>query len=65
MGGLYPAAVNGANEEAVKLFLNDKIDFLDIAELSRQMLRESFEKHILRPPKFSRPTERRENSSEK
>ncbi len=44
MGGLYPAAVNGANEEAVKLFLNDKIDFLDIAELSRQMLRESFEK---------------------
>lgn len=44
MGGLYPAAVNGANEEAVNLFLNDKIDFLDIAELSRQMLRESFEK---------------------
>lgn len=44
MGGLYPAAVNGANEEAVKLFLNDKIDFLAIAELSRQMLRESFEK---------------------
>ena len=44
MGGLYPAAVNGANEEAVKLFLNDKIDFLDIAELSRQILRESFEK---------------------
>lgn len=29
-GGLKPAAVNGANEEAVKLFLNGNIGFLDI-----------------------------------
>ena len=29
-GGLGPCAANGANEEAVKLFLEDKIGFLDI-----------------------------------
>ncbi len=33
MGGLAPCAVNGANEEAVKLFLQDKITFLQIGEL--------------------------------
>lgn len=32
-GGLAPAAANGANEEAVKLFLGKKISFLDIGEL--------------------------------
>ena len=32
-GGLYPTAVNGANEEAVALFLKGKIKFLQIAEL--------------------------------
>ena len=32
-GGLVPTAVNGANEEAVRLFLEDKIKFLQIAEL--------------------------------
>lgn len=32
-GGLYPTAANGANEEAVKLFLEGKIKFLEIAEL--------------------------------
>ncbi len=32
-GGLRPTAVNGANEEAVRLFLEDKIKFLQIAEL--------------------------------
>ncbi len=32
-GGLYPTAVNGANEEAVALFLQGKIRFLQIAEL--------------------------------
>lgn len=31
-GGLKPAAVNGANEEAVKLFLNGSIGFLDIGD---------------------------------
>ncbi|MBO5872806.1 MAG: 1-deoxy-D-xylulose-5-phosphate reductoisomerase [Clostridia bacterium] len=32
-GGLKPAAANGANEEAVALFLDGKIKFLDIARL--------------------------------
>ncbi|MBR4762390.1 MAG: 1-deoxy-D-xylulose-5-phosphate reductoisomerase, partial [Clostridia bacterium] len=33
-GGLYPAAINGANEQAVALFLGGKIGFLRIAELN-------------------------------
>lgn len=33
-GGLYPAAVNGANEQSVKLFLEGRIPFLRIAELN-------------------------------
>ena len=32
-GGLAPAAANGANEEAVKLFLDKKISFLSIGQL--------------------------------
>ena len=32
-GGLYPAAVNAANEQAVALFREDKIRFLDIGRL--------------------------------
>ena len=32
-GGLSPCAANGANEEAVRLFLEDKIGFLDIGRL--------------------------------
>ena len=31
-GGLYPCAVNGANERAVELFLQDKIAFVDIGK---------------------------------
>lgn len=33
-GGLYPTAINGANEESVKLFLEGKIKFLQIAHLN-------------------------------
>lgn len=33
IGGLMPTAVNGANEQAVKLFLDGKIKFLQIADL--------------------------------
>lgn len=33
LGGLCPAAANGANEEAVRLFLKGKIPFLKIPEL--------------------------------
>ncbi len=32
-GGLATAAINGANEEAVKLFLSDKISFNDIGDV--------------------------------
>ena len=32
-GGLGPCAANGANEEAVRLFLQDRIGFLDIGRL--------------------------------
>ncbi len=34
-GGLYPAAVNSANEEANRLFREDKIGFLQLGELIR------------------------------
>ncbi len=37
-GGLYPTAVNGANEEAVSLFLQGKIKFLQIAELAEKAM---------------------------
>lgn len=37
-GGVYPAIVNGANEEAVRLFLDQKINFLDIGELVQSAL---------------------------
>ncbi len=33
-GGLVPTAVNAANEEAIKLFLQDKIGFLDIERIA-------------------------------
>ncbi|MBS6613796.1 MAG: 1-deoxy-D-xylulose-5-phosphate reductoisomerase [Anaerotruncus sp.] len=38
MGGLYPAAANGANEESVKLFLAGKIKFTDIAYLNEEAM---------------------------
>ena len=34
-GGLAPCAISGANEEAVALFLDGKISFLEIGELVR------------------------------
>ena len=37
-GGLYPTAVNGANEESVRLFLEGKIGFLDIARLNEEAM---------------------------
>ena len=35
-GGLVPAAVNGANEAAVALFLQEKISFPAIAEMAAE-----------------------------
>ena len=37
-GGLYPCAVNGANERAVQLFLEDKIAFSDIGRIVYKVL---------------------------
>lgn len=37
-GGLCPAVVNGANEEAVYAFLRDEIGFLDIGRLVREAM---------------------------
>ncbi|MBR5322382.1 MAG: 1-deoxy-D-xylulose-5-phosphate reductoisomerase [Clostridia bacterium] len=37
-GGLIPAVLNGANEEAVYLFLNHKIAFTDIMDLVRDVV---------------------------
>ncbi len=39
IGGLYPTAINGANEESVRLFLEGKIKFLQIAELNEKAMR--------------------------
>ena len=38
-GGSMPAAMNAANEEAVKLFLNGKIKFLQIAEIIKEVMK--------------------------
>lgn len=38
MGGLHPAAANGANEESVRLFLKGKIKFTDIAYLNNKAM---------------------------
>lgn len=38
LGGLHPAAANGANEESVKLFLEGKIKFTDIAYLNNEAM---------------------------
>lgn len=43
-GGLYPTAANGANEEAVALFLEGKIKFLKIAELVEEAMENAFDK---------------------
>ena len=44
LGGLHPAAANGANEESVKLFLNGKIKFTDIAYLNNEAMRNASDK---------------------
>lgn len=42
-GGLYPTVLNAANEAAVKLFLLDKIKFLQIESIIRTYLDESYD----------------------
>jgi 1-deoxy-D-xylulose-5-phosphate reductoisomerase len=41
-GSLYPAAYNAANEEAVSLFLEEKIGFLDIARIVKAVLQQDW-----------------------
>ena len=40
MGGLYPTVMNAANEQAVALFLDDKISFSDITYYVQKSLDE-------------------------
>ncbi|MGN0600105.1 MAG: 1-deoxy-D-xylulose-5-phosphate reductoisomerase [Oscillospiraceae bacterium] len=40
LGGAYPCIVNSVNEEAVRLFLREKISFLKIGELAMEALEE-------------------------
>lgn len=44
LGGLHPAAANGANEESVRLFLNGKIKFTDIAYLNNEAMKNASDK---------------------
>ena len=44
LSGLHPAAANGANEESVRLFLNGKIKFTDIAYLNNEAMKNAPEK---------------------
>lgn len=44
-GGLLPTVVNGANEEAVSLFLNHKISFLDIGRLVYKTMEQAENRH--------------------
>jgi 1-deoxy-D-xylulose-5-phosphate reductoisomerase len=39
-GGIYPAVLNAANEAAVKLFLNDKIEFLEIERIIEKEIKD-------------------------
>lgn len=45
-GGILPAAVNGANEQAVAAFLSGKISFLGIGELVTEVLENTENKEI-------------------
>lgn len=48
LGGNVPAAINGANEQAVNLFLHDKIKFLDIQKVLKEVLLKCKRKPILK-----------------
>jgi 1-deoxy-D-xylulose-5-phosphate reductoisomerase len=39
-GGTAPAAMNGANEQAVKAFISEHISFMEIPEIIEQVIRE-------------------------
>jgi len=41
-GGVYPTVLNAANEAAVRLFLNDKIKFLDIENIINEYISKEY-----------------------
>ncbi|WP_119067980.1 1-deoxy-D-xylulose-5-phosphate reductoisomerase [Rubrobacter indicoceani] len=43
LGGAYPVALNAANEVAVEAFIEERIKFLDIADLIEETLEESYD----------------------
>lgn len=47
LGGAYPCIVNSVNEEAVRLFLEEKISFLKIGELVTEAL-DAFEPSVIK-----------------
>ena len=47
MGGIMPTVFNASNEEAVHLFMERKISFLDIEKIINETLKESI--NILHP----------------
>ncbi len=49
MGGNMPAILNGANETAVDLFLENKISFLDIEKINFEVVRSGKEIYIENP----------------
>ena len=49
LDGNMPAILNGANEEAVELFLEDKISFLDIEKINFEVVRLGKEIYIENP----------------
>lgn len=55
-----PAAANGANEESVRLFLNGKIKFTDIAVLNRAAMEACRKWRITPWMMFCRPIARPE-----
>jgi len=48
-GGIYPAIFNAANEEAINLFLEQKIKFIDIVKLVEDVLSMFSDKNIENP----------------
>lgn len=61
LGGLHPASANGANEESVKLFLNGKIKFTDIAYLNNEAMKMPLKKKTLLLKMSLKQTEKQEN----
>ena len=48
-GGSMPTVYNAANEEAVAMFLQDRIDFLEIADVIEEAM-DAHEGHVLAAP---------------